>query len=374
MGLLDYYRQFEGLSEQEINLGKRRQADERRRHALARVQTLDLSQTTWPALPHPYVVNAVTFVARRGLHRYPSQGSAELRSELAHRHGLGAKRLVVGNGAAQLISAAIGALLEPGQELITAWPSYGLYPIAARRARGSAVPVAGGGVDDLLAAVTERSRVIALASPNDPTGELVMRAELERLLAAVPERVAVLLDEALVDFADAQPTDAAVELLEDHPRLIVFRSFSKAWGLAGLRCGYAMGGPGSEQLLDAIEPDLGINELAQAGVLESLRSGSSEVARRARAVGAERTMLRSALRARGLYVEPTQANFLWAAHPQLDGTQLADRLARAGVLVAAGAALGAPERVRISVRDSAARERLLSALDTVASGDLSQGR
>ncbi len=371
MGLLAYYRQFEGLSEREINLGKRRQADERKRRALARVQTLDLSQTTWPALPHPYVVNAVTFAARRGLHLYPPQGSAELRSELAHRHGLAPKRVVVGNGAAQLIGAAIGALLEPGQELICRWPSYALYPIAARRARGHAVPVAGGDVNALLAAVTERSRVIALASPNDPTGELLMRADLERLLRAVPEQVAVLLDEALVEFADAQPTDAAVDLLEDHPRLIVVRSFSKAWGLAGLRCGYAMGGPGSEQLLDAIEPDLGVHELAQAGVLESLRSGAPEVTRRAHAVATERTALRSALHARGLHSEASQANFLWAAHPRLDGAQLADRLARAGVLVAAGAALGAPERVRISVRDPGARERLLGALDTVAAEDRS---
>ena len=124
--------------------------------------------------------------------------------------------------------------------------------------------------------------MVALASPNDPTGELLPTAELERLLDGLPEGVAVLLDESLVEFADAQPTNASLTLLEDHPRLLVFRSFSKAWGLAGLRVGYALGGPGSEDLLAELEPDLGVSEVSQAGALEALRS-CSELLARARA-------------------------------------------------------------------------------------------
>ncbi len=120
--------------------------------------------------------------------------------------------------------------------------------------------------------------MIALASPNDPTGELLAGAELERLLAGLPDGVAVLLDEALVEFADAQPTDSSLALLERHPRLLVFRSFSKAWGLAGLRIGYAIGGPGSEELLAELEPDLGVSEVSQAGALEALRSCSELIA------------------------------------------------------------------------------------------------
>ncbi len=106
-----------------------------------------------------------------------------------------------------------------------------------------------GGVDELLleAAQEPAVRAIAIASPNDPTGELLPTGELERLLDGLPDGVAVLLDEALVEFADAQPTSASLELLEHSPRLLVFRSFSKAWGLAGLRIGYAVGGPGSEE-------------------------------------------------------------------------------------------------------------------------------
>jgi histidinol-phosphate aminotransferase len=362
VGLLDYYKQFEGLSEEEVNSQLREEAAERKRKALTRVQTLDLSQTTWPDLPHSEVVSAITFVARRGLQRYPHMRGSQLRARLAERHSVEPGRLIIGNGAAELLSAATRALIEPGQELITSWPSYPLFPIMARRAHGRAVPVSGG-VDALLEAVGESTRVVALASPNDPTGELLQSGELERLLARLPEQVGVLLDESLVEFADAQPTDASLTLLESHPRLLVFRSFSKAWGLAGLRCGYALGGPGSEELLAELEPDLGVSEISQAGALEALRSCSDLLAKRVRAVAQERTRLTTALRQRHFDVTDSQANFLWVAHSSLDGGELSARLARAGILVAAGEALGEPRHVRIAIRDEAASTRLLSAID-----------
>jgi histidinol-phosphate aminotransferase len=363
MGLIDYYRQFEGVPEEEINRELREEAAERRRKALARVATLDLSQTTWPALPHANIVNAITFTARAGLQRYPHLHGSRLRNELAERHDVPSGRLIVGNGAAELLSAATRALMEPGQELITSWPSYPLFPIMARRAHGRAVPV-DGGVDALLeAAAKPDTRVVALASPNDPTGELLASAELERLLAGLPDGVAVLLDEALVDFADAQPTEASVALLEKYPRLLVFRSFSKAWGLAGLRVGYALGGPGSEELLSELEPDLGVSELSQAGALEALRSGAKPRERHVQSVCEERRRLTAALRERGFEVGNSQANFLWAAHPKLDGAALATRMERAGVLVAAGAGLGEPRHVRIALQNAAATDRVLAAVD-----------
>src|SRR5271167_1042136 len=253
------------MSQEEVNEGLREQAAERRRKALTQVETLDLSQTTWPKLPNPRIVNAITFVARRGLHRYPHLHASDLRNELAERHDVDPARLILGNGAAELLSSATRALIAPGQQLLTSWPSYPLYPIMARRAHGRAVPVTGG-VDALLERAQEGdTRVVVLASPNDPTGELLLSAGLKRLLDGLPDGVAVLLDESLVEFADAQPTDSSLRLLEDHPRLIVFRSFSKAWGLAGLRIGYALGGPGAEEMLTKLEPDLGVGELSLVG-------------------------------------------------------------------------------------------------------------
>jgi histidinol-phosphate aminotransferase len=363
VGLLDYYRQFEGLTEEEVNEQLREEAAERRAKALTRVETLDLSQTTWWELPHPRVVQWITFVARRGLQSYPHTRGSELRDELAARVGVEPSRVILGNGAGELLSSATSALIEPGQQLLTTWPSYPLYPIMARRAHGQAVPVTGG-VDSLLAAAADPSvRVIALASPNDPTGELLATNELERLLAGLPERVAVLLDESLVEFADAQPMGSSVALLEDHPRLFVFRTFSKAWGLAGLRVGYAIGGPGSEALFAELAPDLGVSEISQAGALEALRSCSALVERRVRAVCEERPRLASELRARGFEVTDSQANFVWVAHPDLEGGELATHLARAGIHVAEGAALGEHRHVRIAIRNEVATGRLLEALD-----------
>jgi histidinol-phosphate aminotransferase len=367
-GLLGYYKQFEGLSEDEINAELREQAAERRAKELARVEPLDLSRTTWPDYPHPAIVNAITFAARRGLHRYLDRSSAELRSELAHRHGVAEGRLVVGDGVAQLISEAAAALLEPDDELITPWPSYALYPVVARHARGVAVPVTGFSVDGILEAVNDRTRLVALCNPNDPTGELLGVDELARLLEALPERTVVLLDEALRDFADAEPLDATLALLERFPRLLIFRTFSKAWGLAGLRCGYALGGPGAEPLLEQLAPELGVNELAQAGALEAVRTVGGVIERRRTTIATHRNRLTDELRERGLDVGASQANVLWLPAPGPHGaSDLAARLDRAGIVVQTGNGVGAPDRVRLTVPHRPEDvDRFLRSLDAVS--------
>jgi histidinol-phosphate aminotransferase len=363
--LFGYYQQFEGLSEEEVNAGLREEAAQRRRKELARVEPLDLSRTTWPEYPPPAIVNAITFAARRGLHRYLDRASGELRSELAHRHGVPEARLVVGDGAAQLLSEATAALMEPGDELVTPWPSYPLYPVAARHARGQAVPVAGFGAEPILAAINERTRIVAVCNPNDPTGELLRVEALRELLAALPERVVVLLDEALRDYADAEELDATLGLLDEFPRLLVFRTFSKAWGLAGLRCGYALGGPGAEPLLEQLAPELGVNELAQAGALEAIRTIGPVVDRRRAAVAQQRRTLAQELVLRGLEVPDSQANVLWlSATGPRGGSDLAARLQRSAVIVQSGAGVGSPDRVRVTVPHRPEDvERLLRALD-----------
>jgi histidinol-phosphate aminotransferase len=363
MAIRGHYKQYEAMDEREVNAQLKAQADERKARALAVVEPLDLSRTTWPALPDPRIVNAITFAARRGLHRMPEPHAAPLRTELAHRHELAAERIVVGDGAAALLSAAAQALLAPGDELITPWPSYGLYPVLARRAHARAVPVPGFGIEPILAAVNEHTRIVALCNPNDPTGELLSLDALRALLDALPERVVVLLDEALRDFVDAEPVDATLALLEAHPRLLVFRSFSKAWGLAGLRCGYALGGPGAEELLAQLEPDLGVNDLAVAGALEALRAAAQSVVRRREQIATERTSLANELLARDLTVAPSQANVLWTALPGVEGADLAARLERRGVIVAPGSIVGDPDHIRVTVHQQETGDRFLRALD-----------
>lgn len=365
MPLFKHYRQFEALSEEEVNAEKRRIAAERRAKELARVEPLDLARTTWPDYPPPVIVNAITYAARRGLHRYIDRHATELRTELAHRHGVPPGRLVVGDGAAQLLIAATQELLEPDDELVTPWPSYALYPLMARRARGHAVPVPGFSVDGVLSAVNPRTRIVALANPNDPTGELLRVDELRRLLAGLPERVVVLLDEALRDFVDAEEPDAALRLVDEFPRLLVFRTFSKAWGLAGLRVGYAVGGEGAEPLLEQLEPELGLNELAQAGALEALRTADGLARLRGGQVALARAALTQALGERpGLRVTPSQANVLWLRADGLPGAELAARLDRTSIVVAGGGPLGDPAGVRVTIPHRPEHtERLLRAVD-----------
>jgi histidinol-phosphate aminotransferase len=154
-----------------------------------------------------------------------------------------------------------------------------------------------------------------------------------------------------VDFVDpaVQERDASLALLEDHPRLLVFRTFSKAWGLAGLRCGYAIGGPDAEPLLERLEPELGLNELAQAGALEALRGSADRVSGRGLVVAANRAALTATARALGYELPDSQANVLWLTLPGVEGPELGARLERAHVIVAPGGPLGAPDHVRLTV-------------------------
>jgi histidinol-phosphate aminotransferase len=362
MGLLDYYKQFEGMSDEEVSARLREQSDERRRKALAKVLPLDLSQTTWHELPHPDVVAAVTYAARRGINRAGDPLALELRREIGRRHGLEPDRVAVGNGAAQLLRVAARTLMGQGDELVTPWPSYPLYPLMARAAGGRAVPVPAMEVDEVFAGVSERTRVIALCNPNDPNGAYMPADELRRLLERLPEHVTVLLDEALGDFVDAEPAGSSLALLDDFPRLLVFRTFSKAYGLAGMRCGYVMGGPGSEPLLEQIAPALGVSDLVQAGALEALRKCGPQVARRRETVLIERHRLLQSLGSMPVDATPSQANVLWLRAPGLPDGELAVRLRRSAVLVHPGSEFGEPDHVRATIQSPQASDRLLEAL------------
>jgi histidinol-phosphate aminotransferase len=363
VGLLDYYRQFAGMSEEEISAQLREEADERRRLALTRIEALDLSRTTWHELPHSEVVNAIAFAARGALNTAPDPTAEELRRELGRCNGVEPDRVAVGHGAAQLLAAAARELLGRDDELLTPWPSYGLYPLMAQRAGARAVPLqAGHDVEALLSAVTPRTRAITLCNPNDPTGAYLPTGALRALLDALPERVSLLLDEALVDFVSAEPAGASIALLDEHPRLLVFRTFSKAYGLAGLRCGYVLGGPGSEPLLERLAPPLGLGLLAQMGALEALRVCDGQLAARRAAVATERARLLDALHELPVDAAPSDANIVWLQETGLSGGELAARLRRSGIVVMDGARVGDERHVRATIQSRAATDRLLDAL------------
>ncbi len=360
MGLLDYYRQFEDIDEEALNKERRARRAREKALALERVPELDLSGTEWPEFPNSEVVNASIYTARGRVNGYPDRHAESVRRTLAEQHSVEPERIVLGNGAAELMQAAALALLGRGDELLTPWPSYPLYPLMA--ARAGARPVSIDRVEALPGAVTERTRLVVLCNPNDPTGRYVSAERIASLASRLPESVHLLIDEALVHFQDAEDVDAVLRLTDALPRLIVVRTFSKIYGLSGLRAGYAVGSTASTELLDAISPVLGVNALTQSAIDQALKIGGPEVERRRASVVRERARLLEALEALPVTVDPSQANFVWLAADGLSGAELAGRLRQYNVIVAPGGPLGADDHVRATIRDANATERLLEAL------------
>ena len=366
MGLLDYYRQFEDIDQEEINRELRARRARERALALAEVPVVDLSSTEWPDFPHSEIMNAAIYAARGSVNSYPDRHASAVRRLLGERHGVEPEQIVVGNGAAELLQTASLVLLGPGNELVTPWPSYPLYPLMAQRAGGRPVPVdlEGGrvDVDALLGAVGDRTRVVVLCNPNDPTGTYLASDAVGALASSLPESVHLLVDEAYIEFQDVEPRDSVLRLVDAFPRLLVFRTFSKIYGLSGLRAGYAIGSSASTSLLASIAPALGMNVLTQAGISYALEMGEIEIARRREMVVGQRQRIMRELHELPVDAPESEANFIWLHTAGLTGAQLAAGLEEARVLVAPGGPLGADDHVRASIRGAAATDRLLRGL------------
>jgi len=360
VGFRDYYRQFDDIDEAKLNLERRERRRREKAAALERAPDIDLAGTEWPDLPHSEIVNAAIARARGRVNGYPDRHASAVRRLLAERHGVEPDRVVLGNGAADLLHAAALALLSVGDELVMQWPSYPLYPLLAAHAGATPVAVESGSV---AAAVNDRTAAVVICNPNDPTGSYIGSEELATLLSSLPDHLHVLLDEALVHFQDAEDVDACLRLVDRFPRLLVVRTFSKIYGLSGLRAGYAIGS--DARVLAAAAPVLGVNALTQAAVEYALRNGDAEVERRRQAVARERKVLTDHLRELGVDVTDSQANFLWIRVRGMSGDRLANGLRQQGVIVAPGGPLGEDHHIRAAVRGEAASNRLLRAVENV---------
>jgi histidinol-phosphate aminotransferase len=235
VGFRDYYRQFEDLDQEQLNRERRARRLREKTLALERLPDVDLSGTEWPDMPHSEIANAAIARARGLVNRYPDRHAAAVRRLLSERHGVDPERMVMGNGCAELLQSAVLFLVGRGDEMLMPWPSYPLYPLLATHA--GARPVACDR-SALLENVGQRTRAVVICNPNDPTGDYLPSERLGALLAALPEHVYALLDEALVHFQDVEDEDACLRLVEAFPRLLAVRTFSKAWGLSG--CAPAM--------------------------------------------------------------------------------------------------------------------------------------
>ncbi|MGW6445206.1 histidinol-phosphate transaminase [Lentzea sp. NPDC055074] len=310
--------------------------------------------------PLPSVTAAISRAAA-DVHRYPDYTSAELVGEIASSLGVGTGQVAVGCGSCGVIANLLSAVEEPGGEVVFPWRSFEAYPTMTKLAGMNPVPVPlldeRHDLPAMAAAVTPRTRAVIVCNPNNPTGTSVRRAELESFLDSLPPDLPVLLDEAYFEYVRDRESPDGLTLLAGRPSLAVVRTFSKAHGLAGLRVGYLVA---DERLAGAVRTaslSFGVNRIAQAAAVASLRAGD-ELTARVEATVKELARVRAALLDQGRTVPESEANFVWLPLGE-------ESVAFAATCAAAGVAVRAfpGEGVRVSIGDTRANDAFLAAAE-----------
>lgn len=324
----------------------------------AEVARLDANEN--PLGPSPHAIDAMR-ASLGELHRYPDPDATGLRRALARHHGVSEEQVVVGNGSSELMDLLVRTFVGPGQTVMTSWPSYPTYRLAAM-VNGRELltaPLRRGKIDlGALATLGDaRCKLVFIANPNNPTGTYVGVRELNAFLNRVPPEVIVVLDEAYADFAHAEDYPKAMSMIR-HPRVVVLRTFSKLYGLAGVRVGYGVMAPTLVQHLDLMRPSHDVNAVGLVAARAALED-EDHIERSLRLVLRERARLVEGLARLGLHPHPSETNFLCLAGMPW-GT--AARLAERGVLVRDLAAHDMPDAIRVSVGAPDANARFLAAL------------
>jgi len=322
-----------------------------RRYGLSEV--VKLASNEFPLAPFDEV-KRVIIEALEDLNRYPDGDATDLRAALAAHYGCVAEQVAVGSGSCELLMLLGDALLEKGDEVVFADPSFVVYNDVCRlhEARAVAVPLVDFTHDlaAMAAAVTPRTKMVLVCNPNNPTGTYVPVADIARLVEVVPDDVLVVVDEAYNEFVTASDSQDALELQKAHDNVIVLRTFSKIYGLCGLRVGYGLCAPAVKAALDKVRQPFNVNLLAQVAAVEALKH-QDQVARR-REVNAElRTAMVEQLAAKGRATVPSQANFMLVDTCELcqPQDQVCQSLLSMGAIVRDGNALGCPGWARVSV-------------------------
>ena len=316
-----------------------------------------LSSNENPYPPLPGVVEAA-HRAVEVMNRYPDMGSTALYDALSARLETPVGELAVATGSVALIYQLLNAFCEPGDEVVHAWRSFEAYPIAiaAAAATSVAVPVTADGrhdLDAMAAAIGPRTRCVMVCTPNNPTGPAVTQSELDGFLVRVPDDVLVVVDEAYVEFVRMEDKVDGLATSRAHPNVVLFRTFSKAYGLAGFRVGYAVAREPVAAALRAVSLPFGVSAVAQAAAIASL-DAEPELLERVEALVAERDRVRQGLREAGWEVPEPQGNFVWFELGERTGefAAAADEL---GIVVRPFAGEGA----RVSIGEDEANDRLL---------------
>jgi histidinol-phosphate aminotransferase len=333
---------------------------------LDRVVKLASNEGPWG--PFPAALDAIERCAG-SLNRYPDGGAYYLRRALAERHAVGVENVLTAAGADAIVGHLSLATLDPGDEIVTAWPSFISYVLDAVKlgAVPRKVPLRDDHYDleGLLDAVGSRTKLVYVATPNNPTGTMTTREELDGYFARVPEHVLTVLDQAYFEYVGRPDyPDGIAEYAKEGHRVLVLRTFSKIYGLAGLRIGYAVGPPDVIRALGKTRRPFDVNTQAQVAALASLDE-HDELARRRRLTAAGREMLKRTLREHGLEpAGPAVANFLFAEVGD-DAVPLFEALLRQGAIVRPAGAFGAPGALRITVGTPEENEFFAAALASV---------
>jgi histidinol-phosphate aminotransferase len=319
--------------------------------------TYKLSSNENPYPPLPGVVEAAN-AAVRTMNRYPDMGNTALYDALAAKLGVPTDHLALATGSVALIYQLVQAFCDPGDEVVCAWRSFEAYPIAVTAAGAALVrvPVTADGRHDLDAmaeAVTSKTRVVLVCTPNNPTGPAVTQAELDAFLAKVPPQVLVVVDEAYVEFVRMPDAVDGVATYRQRENVLLTRTFSKAYGLAGLRVGYAVGPAPVAEALRAVSLPFGVSGVAQAAAVASLER-EPELLERVDALVAERERVVAGLADAGWVVPEPQGNFVWfdLGEATLDFARAAEE---AGIVVRPFAGEGA----RVTIAETEANDRLV---------------
>lgn len=327
----------------------------------APVGAVKLSSNENPFPPLPGVEAAIADAAA-SVNRYPDFGATRLISALTARLGVDRDQVAVGTGSVAVLGQVMNAMAGPGDEIVVPWRSFEAYPILATLAGASLlrVPLRADGTHDLdgmAAAVTERTRLVMVCTPNNPTGPSVRRDQLERLLAQVPTDVLVAIDEAYVEFVRDPGSPNALDLATSRSNVVVLRTFSKAYGLAGLRVGYAVGPAAIIAELRKAQLPFGVTTMAEQAAIASL-AGEHELLRRVEVLVQERARVLDTLRAMAFFTPDAQGNFVWL--PLGERTDaFASAAEESGVIVRPFAGEG----VRVTIGEPPANDRWLAVLD-----------
>jgi histidinol-phosphate aminotransferase len=340
------------------------------REAFGAEDIIKLASNESPWGPHPAVVEAIAAAASR-LNRYPDQYSKYLRRRIAQRFEVEPSQVAIGNGSCELLLAAAEALCEPGDEILFAWPSFSIYPHLAALTGASEirVPLAEGYVHDLDAMLTEitaATQLVCVNNPNNPTGTHLPASRIAAFLEEVPQHVTVALDEAYIEFQTNDDPDDTVDFLKRFPNVVLLRTFSKVYGLAGLRCGYALGSAKFRAAVDAVRQPFSVNELAQVAGAEALMHGDDVLGRVERTI-VERVFVEEGARDLGLDPPDSQANFSWIPLGDHDEAEVIQRLGERGIVVRGGTSLGGPGHIRVTYGTRGENERFLEALEAAVS-------